>query len=806
MTDYEKLGVFYLGKKFDVEKNVLQDDLILYDSKDLTTHAVCMGMTGSGKTGLCISLLEEAAIDGIPAIIIDPKGDMANLFLTFPDLKPENFLPWIDESEASRQGITVDEFAKSQSELWKNGLEKWHQSGDRIKRLKEAAEFRIFTPGSTSGIPVSILKSFETPDAKILEDTDLFHESINTTVASLLGLLGIDADPIKSREHILLSNIINNSWSSGENLDLSKLISSIQNPPFTKVGVIDLDQFYPQRERMELAMSMNNLLAAPTFQNWLQGEALDINSILYDKKGKPRISIFYIAHLSDAERMFFVSLLLNQYLGWVRTQSGTTSLRSLLYFDEIFGYMPPTAEPASKRPMLTLLKQARAFGCGIVLATQNPVDLDYKGLANAGTWFIGRMQTERDKERVLDGLSTAISSSEGKIDRKKMEELISSLGKRIFLMHNVHENEPVVFQSRWAMSYLAGPLTREQIKRINISSVGSSGVEVKTQTQSSISIGATRPALPQEVKEYFIPVRSMQPDNSGLVYKPYFYGSSSILYSDAKLGIDQTEEMKYLIPSEDSAIVIDWSESKEFELAENELSNQPEESASFESLPHAARQAKSFVKWNNDFKDFIFRSRKINLLKSPLLKQVSAPGELERDFKIRLSQLGRESRDEWVEKIRSKYSTKIASLESKIRTAEERQIREAEQSKQHNLSTALSVGATILGAFLGRKAISSSTISKAGTAVKNAGKIMKEKADAQRAKESVELLKQQLTDLQNEFQNEVAVYSAKYDVMNEQFETVVIYPKKNNIQVKLFCLAWAPFWKEENGNVKEAFI
>ena len=448
MEEFEKLGVFYLGKT--------KDGLLLYDSKDLVTHAVCVGMTGSGKTGLCITLLEEAAIDGVPAIIIDPKGDLCNLLLTFPNLSPQEFQPWVEEGGDATQ----------QANLWKEGLAKWGQDGERIKRLRDAADFSIYTPGSNAGLPVSILKTFAAPPEAIRQDNESLSERINTTVTSLLGLIGIEADPIRSREHILLSNILNQEWSNGRDLDIAALIQKVQTPPITKIGVMDLDSFFPADDRFQLAMALNNLLASPSFASWMEGEPLDIQKFLYTPAGKPRLAIFSIAHLADAERMFFVSLLLNQVLGWMRTQSGTTSLRAILYMDEIFGYFPPVANPPSKLPLLTLLKQGRAFGLGVVLATQNPVDLDYKGLANTGTWFIGRLQTERDKARVLEGLEGIAAGTGMKFDKQQMEQTLAGLAKRIFLLNNVHDDGPEVFETRWAMSYLRGPLTRAQIKSL----------------------------------------------------------------------------------------------------------------------------------------------------------------------------------------------------------------------------------------------------------------------------------------------------------------------------------------------------
>jgi hypothetical protein len=279
----------------------------------------------------------------------------------------------------------------------------------------------------------------------------------------LLGLIGTDADPIQSREHILLSSLFEHYWSAGKTLDLAALIQAVQTPPLKRIGVFEMESFYPSKERFQLAMALNNLLAAPGFSAWLEGEPLNVDRLLYSETGKPRVAIFSIAHLSDSERMFFVSLLLTQIIGWVRRQPGTGSLRAMLYFAEIFGYLPPISNPPAKAPLLTLLKQARAFGLGVVLATQNPVDLDYKALSNTGTWMIGRLQTERDRDRLLDGLMTAANPN---LDRAQLGRMISGLNKRVFLLHNVHESAPVLFNTRWALSYLCGPLTRNQIKQL----------------------------------------------------------------------------------------------------------------------------------------------------------------------------------------------------------------------------------------------------------------------------------------------------------------------------------------------------
>ncbi|MCA9170691.1 MAG: ATP-binding protein, partial [Planctomycetales bacterium] len=530
---YEKLGAFYLGKEYDLDSRKLLDEFVLYDSKDLVTHAVIVGMTGSGKTGLGIGLLEEAAIDGIPAIIVDPKGDLSNLLLQFPELRAADFAPWIHADDANRQGMSAEEYARAEAEKWERGLESWDQDRARIARLAQSAEFTIYTPGSDAGTPVSILSSFAAPPASVREDGDLLRDRIASTATGLLTLLGVEADPLRSREHILLTNILHHAWGKGQDLQLGSIIQMVQSPPFNQIGVMDLDSFFPAKDRFELAMTLNNLLAAPGFSAWLQGEPLNIDQLLHSPSGKPRHAIFSIAHLSDSERMFFVSLLLNQTLSWMRSRPGTTSLRALLYIDEVFGYFPPVKEPPSKKPLLTLLKQARAFGLGVVLATQNPVDLDYKGLANMGTWFLGRLQTERDKERMLDGLEGASNEAGDAFDRQSMSELLARLGQRVFLMHNVHEDRPVVFQTRWALSYLAGPMTRNQIRKLTASrsraaevSGGDAFAERVTRTADVADvaeIGSARPILPPEVPQLFLPIQKAKGAGT-LLYEPHVLG------------------------------------------------------------------------------------------------------------------------------------------------------------------------------------------------------------------------------------------------------------------------------------------
>jgi len=805
MEDFEKLGVFYLGKLYNIIAQNVKDEILLYDSKDLTTHAVCVGMTGSGKTGLCISLIEEAAIDGVPAILIDPKGDLGNLLLTFPDLKGSDFLPWINQDDARNKDLTPEAYADKQAALWTKGLGEWGQSGARIQRLKDSVEMLIFTPGSNAGLPVSILNSFYAPSIEILEDNDLLRERISTTVSSLLGLVGIEADPIQSKEHILLSTIFDFAWRSGKDLDLAVLIQQVQTPPIQKIGVLDLETFYSSKDRFDLVMALNNLLASPGFNAWLEGTPLDIGQILYTPEGKPRIAIFSIAHLSDPERMFFVSLLMNQVLGWMRSQSGTTSLRAIVYMDEIFGYLPPTANPPSKLPMLTLLKQARAFGIGMVFATQNPVDLDYKALSNAGTWFIGRLQTERDKVRLLDGLESATG---GGFNRSQIERIISNLNNRVFMLNNTHEDAPEVFQTRWALSYLRGPLTRDQIKTLmGPVKEGKPAAAVSMPVPPSAMAAQSSsqlPSLPPGVQQFFIPVRGTAPSGSNLLYQPKILGAAKISYSDSKTKLDTAQSVVYVTPVTDNAIPVQWDNAEVIDVPATDLEKSPRGGAQFGMLPSSAGQNKNYPGWEKDFNVWLYGSQRLDLLQSPSLKAISNPGEDEREFRIRLSQLAREHRDEMVGALRKKYAPKIAALQERQRKADAMVEKQEEQAKKAKLDTALSVGATLLSAFTGRKVLSESNISRARSAMRGAGRAMDEGKDIQRAAETVEAVKGQLADLEAEFNAEMAALQEKIDPTIETLETLSLKPKKTDIQVQLVTLAWDPYWLDALGSLRAA--
>jgi len=795
MQDFERLGVFYLGRRYDTATKKVTPDLVLYDSKDLVTHALCVGMTGSGKTGLGIAVIEEAAIDGVPVIVIDPKGDLTNLLLTFPNLRPEDFAPWINEDEARRAGKSADEFAAAQADLWKKGLAEWGEDGARVQRLRDAADFALYTPGSTAGIPVSILTSLERPATG---DSELWRERVPTVVSSVLSLVGINAEPLKSREHILLSTILLSAWEAGESLDFASLIQRVQHPPFTHVGVMDTDAFFPPQDRFALAMSINALIASPGFEVWSQGESLDVGAFFRTTAGKPRVSIFTIAHLDDGQRMFFVALLLNAIAGWMRTQTGTSSLRAMVYMDEIFGFFPPVANPPSKGPLLTLLKQGLAAGVGVVLATQNPVDLDYKGLSNIGTWWLGRLQTDRDKARVLDGLESA--SDTGGFDRAQVDKLLSGLTSRVFVMRNVHDDALTLFQSRWALSYLRGPLGRDEIKKLTTGSKPASSAG-QTRAASSAPVetapplasaaatasGGARPVIPPGIPQYF------SPDAAAAVsspLRPVIYGAANVRFTDPKWRVDTTKLVSLTTPVSDSAVPVEWENASRVEWAPEMLERDAPEGTKFAPLPSAASKPKNYDTWTKQLLASLCASESIELMRSPSTNELSRPDESEREFRARISHGSREDRDRALDELRRKYAPRQAALDEKLRRANQVVERESQQATGQGIQTAISVGATIVGALLGRKAISASTIGRATTAARGVGRTMKESEDISRAKETVAALEEQHKQLDADFAAESAALDATNDTGTETLEKISIKPKKTNITVKLVGLVW----------------
>lgn len=815
-------GSFYLGRRYDLAERKRTDSQLHYESKHLTTHALCVGMTGSGKTGLCVSLLEEAALDGIPIICIDPKGDLGNLLLTFPELKPEDFERWLDKSEVVSKRSDEDKelsdeellkkTASETAKAWAGGLRDWEMNTEYLKTLQQIEKV-IYTPGSNVGVPLTVLSSLDAPSREVLEDDEAFRDQISSAVSGLLSLLGINADPLTSREHILLSTILKEVWSKGQDLSMENLIRFIQAPPVKKVGVMDIDSFFSASDRGKLAMSLNNLLASPAFAGWMQGQPLDIESLLYTSSGAPKISIISIAHLNDSERMFFVTILLNELVSWMRSQNGTSALRAIFYMDEIYGYFPPAAKPPSKGPMMTLLKQARAFGLGIVLATQNPVDLDYKGLSNMGTWFLGRLQTQRDKDRVLDGLEGASLQQGSSFDRNAMDKNLSALGKRVFLLNNVNDNAPTIFQTRWAFSFLRGPLSRPEISSLMQSKKGaaaakptvsanqeSAQVQIPADPSATGNVSSKQasgpPIVPPGIDvRYIVPNKAFRASNR-LEYRPALLANASIHFVRATGDIDTWSDLQILAPVDASVSAHLWEDSLRLEPKSYEFS-EPESDFSFVDPPAELLQIKNYKAWEKELSEYLFRHEKCVYYQCKALKQNSTPGQSELDARMELSQLAREARDKEMDKIRSKYEDKLRTLQSKVMIAQQRVDKLVDEAKAKRMDGLVNLGTTIFGALLGNK---SRSTSRTTSAVRDLTNAASKGSDISRAQETLEELILQKDQMERECLADVERIKRDFSIENLVLEPVEVPLRKSDTKIKMLALAWVPWQIDSQGN------
>jgi hypothetical protein len=806
---------FYLGKEFDLKNKKLTEDKIYYDPADLTTHMFVTGMTGSGKTGLCVGIMEEAALQNIPAIVIDPKGDLTNLILHFPNLLPQDFEPWIDSEAARRSNKSTSQMAEETASMWKNGLADWDLTGEDIQKLQDSAEFIIFTPGSTAGIPVDILSSFAAPDLDWAENQEGLRERIASNITALLGLIGFnDIDPLSSREHILLANIMEHYWSKGQSFDLTELIMQTQSPPFDRLGAFPIDRLFPEKDRFDLAMKLNNFLASPSFQTWMQGQSLDIEKMLYSENGKPRQSIFYLAHLSENERMFFVTLLFGAVESWMRKQSGTSGLRALIYFDEILGYLPPVANPPSRPIMLRMLKQARAFGVGLILATQNPVDMDYKALSNAGTWMIGRLQTDQDKERLMDGLQSA----SGNVDRADANNLLSNLGKRVFLYHNVHEKGMKLFNTRWAMNYLAGPMTRTQIPALNaLAGAGISEVhpnprsaanEPKTQPVKSATSAAEtvitqsvmKPVLPSGIVDYHLPnnltlQNAAQKANVSLSsgskmvaieYQPRLIAQAEIRYLDRKYDV-QTMQKKSVLVEDETGRMIRWDDHLTKPIDQNEIVQFSLPETSYQQLPVWMADPKTIKLLESDFLDWVYRTDTLTIRTCPSLKIFANAEVSDQEFKTQIDQAIKDQLNLEIEKTKTTFDKKITALEQKL----EKEKREAESAKdrlgQRRMEEVGTHGEVLLAFLSNRKKSISSSLTKRRMTSQAKDKLEKEERD-------VEIAIENLNSIQNEMDLTIAQIEKEWASKASEIEEIAITPLKKNIFIELFGVAWVPYY------------
>ena len=779
--DYEKLKLFYIGK----EKIDGQITPLVYQNKDLLTHAAIIGMTGSGKTGLGVTLLEEAAIDAIPSIIIDPKGDMTNLLLNFPELNPSDFEPWLDDSEVSNSGGTKEELAIKVSNSYKEGIQRDFQDLSRVKKLKDSADFTIYTPGSSAGIQVSILSSFKAPTIEILEDMELFSNIINSTVHSILSLIDNKSDET-SKESILLASIFTNYFKEQKDLTLEELITLIVTPPFSKIGVFDLETFFPQSDRLKFALKINTIIASPSFSSWLEGESLDISKMLYSQSGKAKVNIFSIAHLNDSQRMFFVTILLNQILAWMRRQEGTTSLKALLYMDEIFGYFPPQANPPSKQPMLTLLKQARSFGIGVILSTQNPVDIDYKGLSNIGTWFIGRLQTKQDIEKVIDGLSSA---SEKGLNKQELSLALGTLAKRNFIMKNINEEHIKTFETRWALSYLKGPLSKDAIKKLMENKKNNSPKNLEEKKSEvnepfiDVSKGKSKPVIVSSIKEKY----SYSSQNNAYYMQGYLLFSCSVHYLYTLKNVDLKENINFKIYLDEKASQINFEERED--VLTDTFDEKEKPNSFYYELPSFIQNEKELKLLERDFADYVYRNFKLTLYKNDTLKISSKQYESLDDFKIRIQDRLNEQIDEKIENLKQKFEKENTLLEQKISKLFEKLKKEEQDSISATTNSIISIGTSILGAFFG-KSSKTAIVSKVATSSRGVSKALKERSDIKTVQGEIDALQSLQDGLEEKLKIEIEKINDEFNISKYTIEEFFIKPKRTDIYDIKIELLW----------------
>jgi len=789
-----------LGALIDPTTHERSTEALTLPSAELTTHAVIVGMTGSGKTGLGVVLLEEVLSAGVGALIIDPKGDLPNLGLLFPGFTAEEFEPWVDPGEAARSGTSVHDAAAAAATSWKEGLASWNVGPDRLIKLGTSVGFTVYTPGSSAGVGLNLIGSLAAP---VGADPETLHDEIEGFVSGLLGLVGVDADPLSSREHILLSNLIADAWGRGQSLDLATLIGLVQTPPLRKLGVFDLDTFFPPKDRTKLALTLNGLLASPSFASWTQGQPVDIDTLLRTADGRPRAAIVSVAHLNDAERQFVVSLLLNKMVTWMRRQPGTSELRALVYLDEAAGYLPPSAIPPTKKPLMTLFKQARAFGVGVVVSTQNPVDIDYKAISNAGTWMIGRLQTEQDQKRLLDGLESATTA----VDRAALSSQLGNLGKRQFVLRRASQNEPVVFTSRWSMSYLRGPVTREQIATLMADQKAALPPPVATTATAATAEAPGDPGVTDgsgvaPPLASGIPAAHVDPAAPWL---SQFAGAGAgplraaavarvnLLFDDTKAQLRETSEWEAVIfplsanLNAENIITVDYDD--------RDLTGPVPANARYESPDAPIAQTAWWTQLKRDLTDHLVRNQTTTVRRNLPLKLYSRPGETEESFVNRCKEAAEEQADAETAKLRDKYEAKITRQHAVVGTARDRVDVAKSQARGSQGSAVLSAAGSLLGGLLGGKKRSSTLASMARSAGGLASKAGTAATAGQREDSAENRLSQEeaeLAELDAELADELTKLTAKWDEVAATIDSIEVPLEKADVSVSRLSLVWLP--------------
>jgi DNA helicase HerA-like ATPase len=770
----------YLGETVDPEDHERTGTPVLLDADDLTTHGFIVGMTGSGKTGLGIVLIEEALLQGIPVLVLDPKGDLGNLALTFPGLAPSDFAPWVE-------GSTADEVAAR----WRDGLASWGIDGQRVAAVRDAATVTIYTPGSTAGVPLNIVGSLTAPADP--SDLETMRDEVEGFVSGLLAMVGIESDPLSSREHILLANLIEHAWSAGRDLDLAALIGSISDPPVRKLGVFDIDTFFPADDRRELAMRLNGLLASPAFAAWSAGAPLAIDTVLRDGE-RPRAAIVSLAHLSDEERQFVVTAVLGKLVTWMRRQPGTDKLRVLVYFDEVMGFVPPLGNPPAKQPILTLMKQARAFGVGLMLATQNPVDIDYKGISNAGTWMVGRLQTDQDKARLLDGFAAAT----GGVDVAATSARISGLDKREFVLRRAGTDELAVFTTRWAMSYLRGPLTREQIASLM------AGAQPEPTVPSDSSVAAAEPAADQTtvVPEVAsgIPVRFMAAsapwasdvgaEPGSTTYAAAVAARVELLFDDEKADLRHSEQWEAVIhpiaPAVDpaTAVAVDYDD--------RDFTADAPPGGVFVLPAAPLNEKRYFTELERTLTDHLYRRRTKTIFRNPELKLFSRVDETPEQFAARCDVAAQAAGDEAAAKLRDKYEARVRRAQEAVGAAQDRYAQAAATAQAQSTGELAAGAGALLGAFLGGRRNLRGMVNALGGSTGRRGRTAAAQERVGSARRRLAEKQATLQDLEADLAADLVELDAEWQAKADVIEPVDVPLEKSDIRVSDLAVVWVP--------------
>ena len=805
----------YVGGFVDPASHDRTEDARLA-TDSLTTHGVIVGMTGSGKTGLGVDLVEEALLAGVPALLVDPKGDLTNLCLTFPDLSPAEFRPWIDESAAKAAGQSPDDFAAAQAKAWTDGLAGWKYGTEQIRTLRSGVDFTIYTPGSQAGRPINLVGSLQAPT---IDDPEAVSDDIEGYVSGVLGLIGVDADPLSSREHILLSNLVQHAWTSGASLDLPTLVAQVQQPPIERLGVVALDEFFPAKDRKALAMQLNGLLASPSFAAWAAGDPLDIEAMLHTSDGRPRCAIVTTAHLGDEERQFATSILLSKLVTWTRRQSGTTDLRALLYMDEVHGYLPPSATPPTKKPIMTLMKTARAFGVGVVLSTQNPADLDYKAITNAGTWMIGRLQAKRDKDRLLDGMSGV----DGGVDLKALDDTISGLDKREFVLHRAGSAGPKVFTTRWALSYLRGPLTKDQIKLLQPAATQPAAPSPAPDAPAAPPASTTAPAATPAADAPGAPAPTPAPasavgaasttpvmpavaagigvrwvaagapwltdvggDPAGTVWEPGILATTDLRYDEAKADfvLDQAVS-SVLFPLSGG---IDPTRAVSIVLDPAHLRTAAPPSVSYRFVDVAIGDTKTWKQVERGLVDQLVRGDALTINVNKELKLYSQPNETPEQFAVRCATAATAAAAAKKAAAAAKQTTQASKLDDQRDAASDRAEVVAEQAKERKRGNWLRAAGDVVGGIFGSSREAAARVGRAADRVtRNSDDKRVDEAAARVAR-----IEQQRADLDAALAQELAAIDAASSASAAAITTMSVPLERTDVKVRELLLVWVP--------------